>query len=185
MEVALSKHYNIVNNEPLQFSNGPCAGKDGTRRLKGKLDDIRIYNRALSTSEIQELFDPVPVKRISVKGTITSADTGEGISNANISFNQGAYVLSTASDGTFSSTEIPVGTYQVEISAVNHFAKTISNVTLSTGMITDLSAALTPKSPVIVSTGATPGEVYNDGATTTLLTAKVTDPDGPRRYFIG
>ena len=122
---------------------------------------------------------PPPVSKTVTKGTITNVDTGDGIAGANVSFKQGAYVLSTVSDGTFSSTEIPVGTYQVEITAVNHFAKTISNVTLSTGVITDLSAALTPKSPVIVSTGAAPKEVYNDGATTTLLTAKVTDPDGP------
>lgn len=119
-----------------------------------------------------------PFKWATVKGSITNRDTGEGISGANVSFDQGEYVLTTASDGTFSSSVIPAGTYRVEISAANYYTKTLSNVTLSDGIINDLSSALTPKSPEIVSTGADPDEVYNDGATTTLLTAKVTHPDG-------
>ena len=113
-----------------------------------------------------------------VTGKITNTDTGEGISEATVSFDQGEYVLTTASDGTFSSSVIPAGTYEVEISATNYYTKALSNVTLSAGMTNDLSSALTPKSPEIVSTGADPDEVYNDGATTTLLTAKVTHPDG-------
>jgi hypothetical protein len=121
---------------------------------------------------------PVPVAT-TVKGSITNSDTGESIPAANISLHQGAYVLSTASDGTFASSEIPPGTYQVEITAANYFTKSLSNVTISTGMTNDLSAALAPKSPKILSAGVDPGEVYNDGATTTLFTAKVTDPDGP------
>lgn len=119
-----------------------------------------------------------PFKWATVKGSITNRDTGEGISGANVSFDQGEYNLTTASDGTFSSSVIPAGTYQVEISAANYYTKALSNVTLSDGIINDLSSALTPKSPEIVSTGADPDEVYSDGATTTLLTAKVTHPDG-------
>ena len=119
-----------------------------------------------------------PPQTATVTGKITNTGTGEGLSEAIVSFDQGAYVLTTASDGTFSSSVIPAGTYEVEISATNYYANTLSNVTLSAGMTNDLSSALTPKSPEIVSTGANPDEVYNDGATTTLLTAKVTHPDG-------
>jgi len=122
-------------------------------------------------------FDVAPPATATVTGKITNTDTGKGLSEAAVSFNQGAYVLTTASDGTFSSSEIPAGTYQVEISAANFYAKALSNVTLSAGMTNDLSSALTPKSPEILSTGATPDEVYNDGSTT-LLTAAVTHPDG-------
>ena len=122
--------------------------------------------------------DVAPPKTATVTGKITNTDTGEGLSEATVSFNQGEYVLTTASDGTFSSSVIPAGTYEVEISATNYYTNTLSKVTLSAGMTNDLSSALTPKSPEIVSTGANPDEVYNDGATTTLLTAKVTHPDG-------
>ena len=114
-----------------------------------------------------------------VKGTITEKNTGKGISGATVSFDQGTNVLTTTSDGTFASTLIPVGTHQVEISNPNYYTKTLTNVNISTGIINDLSSVLTPKSPRIVYTGSNPSEIYNDGVTTTLLTANVTHPDGP------
>jgi hypothetical protein len=39
------------------FSNSPCIGRAGIKRFKGELDDLRIYNRALSTSEILVLYN--------------------------------------------------------------------------------------------------------------------------------
>ena len=68
-------HFNIVNNEPLQFSNGPCIGIDGTVRLDGKLDDIRIYNRALSDSEIQQLFNGFSTTTTLTGNTSTTTTT--------------------------------------------------------------------------------------------------------------
>ena len=136
------------------------------------------FNNVTGDHTISASFAVIPPTTAEVTGKITNTDTGEGLSEATVSFDQGAYVLTTASDGTFSSSVIPAGTYEVEISATNYYANTLSEVTLSAGMTNDLSSALTPKSPEIVSTGANPDEVYNDGATTTLLTAKVTHPDG-------
>ena len=140
--------------------------------------DARSNNYRNSDYRTFTINDVAPPQTATVTGKITNTDTGEGLSEATVSFDQGEYVLTTASDGTFSSSIIPAGTYEVEISATNYYTKTLSNVTLSAGMTNDLSSALTPKSPEIVSTGANPDEVYNDGATTTLLTAKVTHPDG-------
>ena len=40
----------------LAFSNSPCIGVDGTNRYLGFLDDLRIYNRALTLTEIQQLY---------------------------------------------------------------------------------------------------------------------------------
>ena len=140
--------------------------------------DARSNNYRNSDYRTFTINDVAPPQTATVTGKITNTDTGEGLSEATVSFNQGEYTLTTASDGTFSSSVIPPGTYQVEISATNYYTKALSNVTLSAGMTNDLSSALTPKSPEIVSTGANPDEVYNDGATTTLLTAKVTHPDG-------
>ena len=80
---------------------------------------------------------------VTVKGTITNADTGEGIPAANVSFNQGAYLLYTASDGSFFSSEIPAGNYSVEISAAKYDTKALSNVVLSPDIANDLSTALT------------------------------------------
>ena len=82
-------------------------------------------------------------KLVTVKGTITNADTGKGIPAADVSFNQGAYLLYTASDGSFFSSEIPAGTYSVEISAAKYDTKALSNVVLSPDIANDLSTALT------------------------------------------
>ena len=67
----------------------------------------------------------------------------------------------------------------MEISAPNYYTNTLKNVSVSTGIINDLSSTLAPKSPQIVLTGSNPSEIYNDGVATTLLTAGVTHPDGP------
>jgi len=38
---------------------------DETRRFTGKLDDVRVYNRALSSSEVKILFDPISAAKSS------------------------------------------------------------------------------------------------------------------------
>ena len=167
-----SQTFTITANSGYQISevlgDGVSQGTVGTY----------TFTNVTGDHTIAASFAVTPPIAAEVTGKITNTGTGEGLSEATVSFDQGEYVLTTASGGTFSSSVIPAGTYQVEISASNYYTKALSDVTLSAGMINDLSSALTPKSPEIVSTGATPDEVYNDGATTTVLTAKVTHPDG-------
>ncbi len=46
----------IYNSASLQFGSGPCVGPlDGTHPYAGLLDEITIYSRALSASEIESL----------------------------------------------------------------------------------------------------------------------------------
>ena len=164
----------LGNDKTSPIHSGTCWkwGTSGNWYLEKS--DFTGYGNHMIRAELTSS----PFTTAKVTGKITNTDTGEGLSEATVSFDQGEYVLTTASDGTFSSSVIPAGTYEVEISATNYYTNTLSKVTLSAGMTNDLSSALTPKSPEIVSTGANPDEVYNDGATTTLLTAKVTHPDG-------
>jgi hypothetical protein len=46
----------LRNNTPLQAGTNPCIGVDGTVPYRGQLDEIRFYNRALTTAEIEALF---------------------------------------------------------------------------------------------------------------------------------
>ena len=52
----------IGNSTPLSFSNSPCISRSGTRRFKGVLDEMRIYDRALSQEEIQALYLLNPIE---------------------------------------------------------------------------------------------------------------------------
>lgn len=52
----------ISNEAKLNFANSPCVERGGTRRFKGILDELRIYDRALSEEEIQALYDAFPIE---------------------------------------------------------------------------------------------------------------------------
>jgi len=53
----------ISNDAPLNFSNSPCIGAGGTRRFQGILDELRIFDRALSHEDIQALYDRYPIEQ--------------------------------------------------------------------------------------------------------------------------
>jgi len=57
---------NLMNTAPLYLGFGPCVGVDGTRWFKGDMDEVYIYNRALSNKEIRCLMD---------SSTITTTDS--------------------------------------------------------------------------------------------------------------
>ncbi|MEO1436095.1 MAG: LamG-like jellyroll fold domain-containing protein [Bacteroidota bacterium] len=46
----------VDNNAILSIANSPCIGIDGTQRFQGLIDEMRVYNRALSFSEIEGLY---------------------------------------------------------------------------------------------------------------------------------
>lgn len=48
---------NISNNGVFSIANSPCLA-NGELRILGSLDEIRMYNRALSTGEIRDLINP-------------------------------------------------------------------------------------------------------------------------------
>lgn len=52
----------ISNAAPLSFSHSPCIGSGGARPFKGILDELRIYDRALTELEIQLLYDAYPIE---------------------------------------------------------------------------------------------------------------------------
>lgn len=52
----------IDNGALLGFANSPCLGSGRTVRFKGGLDELRVYDRALSDEEIAELYALHPVE---------------------------------------------------------------------------------------------------------------------------
>jgi hypothetical protein len=52
----------ITNEATLSFSNSPCIDLDGIKRFKGVLDELRVYDRALSEEEILLLYEEYPIE---------------------------------------------------------------------------------------------------------------------------
>lgn len=73
---------NVVNHSAEEFNGVTRIGHDvmsSTRYFKGRIDDVRIYRRALSAAEIEELAHNVPARDniadsdIAVSGTVSGS----------------------------------------------------------------------------------------------------------------
>ena len=53
----------ISNSTIFSFSNSPCIGEGKARRFKGVLDELRVYERALSDEEILMLYLQNPIEK--------------------------------------------------------------------------------------------------------------------------
>lgn len=56
----------LTNDAVLSFGNSPCIRGSRTVRFKGVLDEMRIYDRALSEEEIMELYSRNPVENAEI-----------------------------------------------------------------------------------------------------------------------
>lgn len=52
----------ISNDAVLSFSNSPCVSGGKARRFKGMLDELRVYERALTEEEIWKLYLKNPIE---------------------------------------------------------------------------------------------------------------------------
>lgn len=52
----------LSNEASLSFSNSPCIESGRIRRFRGVLDEVRVYNRALEKTEIEQLYSLHPVE---------------------------------------------------------------------------------------------------------------------------
>ncbi|MEM9920728.1 MAG: LamG domain-containing protein [Bacteroidota bacterium] len=53
----------ISNDTPLSFGNSPCLKSGMTRRFKGIVDELRVYDRALSEEEVRTLYLLHPIEK--------------------------------------------------------------------------------------------------------------------------
>ena len=47
---------NVSNDAPLRLGTGVCAGQAGSTHFTGQLDELRVFNRALTAEEVEALF---------------------------------------------------------------------------------------------------------------------------------
>ncbi len=52
----------ISNETPLSLANSPCVVRGKARRFKGIIDELRVYDRALTDEEMAELYAMYPVE---------------------------------------------------------------------------------------------------------------------------
>lgn len=71
--VQMGQSIDATNNGIFSIANSPCLA-NGELRFAGAMDELRLYNRALSTGEIAELFTPID--------RIASRDTALFLGNA-------------------------------------------------------------------------------------------------------
>jgi hypothetical protein len=141
------------------FGNNPIYlfSRAGSQFLNaGKMDDLRIYNRALSATEIQQLFQAGSASLVSI-----------AVTPANPSIAKGASQQFTAT-GTYSDSSTQNLTSSVTWSSTNTAAATISSAGLATAAGTGTttisatsgsisgSTTLTVTAPVLVSIAVTP-----------------------------
>ncbi|MCB0609981.1 MAG: LamG domain-containing protein [Rhodobacteraceae bacterium] len=54
----------LTNEAFFSFGNSPCVREGRATRFKGVLDELRVYDRALSADEVLELYNLLPIENI-------------------------------------------------------------------------------------------------------------------------
>lgn len=71
----------ISNEALLSFSDSPCVRQGRARRFRGIVDELRIYDRALTETEIGDLFARFPIENAVMDCvTFRDQDWGAGVS---------------------------------------------------------------------------------------------------------
>jgi len=136
-----SNTYNIDNASDL-FIGRKLNGE----YFPGQIDDIRIYNRALTEAEIQELYGGGEEPNLSLTGSIVEEANGQAIEGASIEITNIAtgtsYNTQSNSQGSYQFVNLPIGNYTVEVSKTGHITQTFENVEIDNEAIVLLNFQL-------------------------------------------
>ena len=115
-----------------------------------------------------------------VKGSIFDAMTGNMIPEATLGFSSSGFNKEYQTDiaGAFSITDIPAGTYQVQISADGYQPETYEELKLTIGVPQTLTLSLEQNAPKITNPWADKLIIINNKEVPTTFHADITDPDG-------
>ena len=113
----------IVTNTARFLIGGSSPGGTPTASFNGSIDDVQVYNRALSDGEINYLFaNPgIEITSTTVNGTIRNAINGQGIAGATVQLN-GTATAVTSVTGQFTFTNVPVSIVTVTATAAGYVA---------------------------------------------------------------
>lgn len=95
-------------------------------------------------SEMMFLFQPNYVRACYLEGLVTDSVTGLGLPNAAVTIIGHPTVKYSNSNGDYRTGIVDTGSYTVQFSRLGYNTKTISGVTLQTGVVTSLNAELSP-----------------------------------------
>lgn len=127
----------------------PGTGSDITGLTNGtylvRVKATATHSAGADSTFIVAAFIPAPTYTIS--GIITGSDTNSGISGASVqlksgSSNMGSTIL-TASNGAYTISGVPAGTYSIEVSASSYDRGTVSSFEVSNTNITGKNLTLT------------------------------------------
>lgn len=100
---------------PMRLNAGPCIGADGTVKFNGALDEIRIYNRALTIAEVRELAGRC-AGDVDGDGFVGFADLNAALGSFNLSLGDEDYNAAADFDGDG---DVDFGDLNVALSAFN------------------------------------------------------------------
>jgi len=84
----------------------------------GLIDDVRIYNRALSGTEVQELYDDNPQATWSLSGFVYDARTNASVPGATVLL--GPYSTTSDGNGEYSFSGLSSTTYALRVSKIGY-----------------------------------------------------------------
>jgi choice-of-anchor B domain-containing protein len=90
------------------------------------------------------VLDPTYQRASYLEGVVTDSTTGNPIFNATVKILTTAISKNTQANGEYKTGTATPGTYSIEVSASGYITKTINNVSLSSGNVTQLDVALVP-----------------------------------------
>jgi chitodextrinase len=94
-----------------------------------------------------------------IGGTVTDSNSSTPISGATVSYSGGNETATTATDGSYTLSNIAPGTYSVTASAAGHSPATNTGVSVTSGASTTSNFALAPSSGVIFGDGFESGNL--------------------------
>ncbi|NBV21323.1 MAG: hypothetical protein EBS05_05300 [Proteobacteria bacterium] len=108
----------IITNTARFLIGGSSPGGTPTASFNGSIDDVQVYNRALSDGEISYLFSNpgIEITSTTVNGTIRNAINGQGIAGATVQLNGSVTTVSSVT-GQFTFTNVPVSTVSLTATA--------------------------------------------------------------------
>ncbi len=162
----------LVTNSLAFLIGGVTTGGSPAAAFTGSIDDVQVYNRPLSTSEIDYLFNNpgAEITSTTVTGVVRNALNGQALAGALVRLNGGASVVSGA-QGQFTFANVPVSDVSITATATG-FIGYSNTFTLVIAPSNPISFAMSP----LISSGSTMRLVLNWGAAPSDLDSHLQTP---------